>query len=45
MKAFFVTALVVGMVMVYGSELHATLALDYNGVRALIAHMIASVKS
>lgn len=40
MKIFVVTALVVGMVMAYVSDPHATSAVDYNGVRALVALLI-----
>lgn len=45
MKIFFATALIVAMVLVYGGDPHATSALDYNGVRALVAHLFASLKS
>lgn len=45
MKAFFGAALVVGMALVYGTDPHSTSALDYNGVRALVAHLLASIKS
>ncbi|MDD5248569.1 MAG: hypothetical protein PHY45_06275 [Rhodocyclaceae bacterium] len=40
MKVFFVTALIVGMLLAYWSDPHATSAVDYNGVRALMALLI-----
>ena len=45
MKAFFLTALIASMALAYGSDPHAASALDYNGVRALVAQMIAGLKS
>lgn len=44
MKAFFVTALIAAMALVYGSDPHAVSALDYNGVHALAAQIVASLK-
>jgi len=44
-KAFFVTALIAGAAWAYASDLHTVSALDYNGVRALVAQMIAGLKS
>jgi len=45
MKAFFVTALIVGMAIIYGTDPHSASALDYNGIRALFAQLVASLKS
>lgn len=45
MKVFFVTAFITAVALVYGSDLHSTLALDYNGVRALAAQIVSSLKS
>lgn len=44
MKTFFVAAAVGGLALMYGSVPHAGWALDYNGVRALVAQMIGSPK-
>ena len=45
MKAFFIAALIAAMALVYGSDPHTVSALDYNGARALMAQMIASLTS
>lgn len=42
MKPFFVAALVGGLALAYGAAPHAVWALDYNGVRALVAQLIGS---
>ena len=44
MKAFFVTALIAGLASAYASDPHAASVLDYNGVRALVAQIMASLK-
>jgi hypothetical protein len=45
MKAFFVAALVAGMALAYGTDPHAASPLDYNGVSAVVAQIVASLKS
>lgn len=45
MKLFFLAALLAGVALAYGADIHGTLALDYNGVRALAAQILTGVKS
>ncbi|MDK9726283.1 MAG: hypothetical protein OEL88_15560 [Sterolibacteriaceae bacterium MAG5] len=45
MKLFFLAALLAGVALVLGADLHGTVALDYNGVRALAAQILTGMKS